>query len=189
MMRTMEMKKMKNKKVATEEVSLKIEDYFLLTWKAKTSQFSYNEHFTKKVYMILIERLKEFDNKRKVQQAVADKLSWMIACYNDDHHGKGYTDDSIAYDGSYVNGLTAEWERANVLAIGYGKVVKDIGKLLRNIKKTRNRLNSIAKVIVNIYNSSDEIKAKKFEEVAKDFKICMSKYKLLNNGRMIAIAS
>lgn len=167
-------------------MSLKIEDYFLLTWKARTNQFSYNEHFTKKVYMTLVDRQKELVNKQKVQEAVSDKLSWMIACYYEEHHGKGYTDDLAAYDESYVNGLSAEWERANVLAIGYGKVVKDIGRLLRNIKKTRNRLNSIAKVIVNIYNSSDEIKAKKFEEVAKDFKTCMSKYKLLSNGRTIA---
>lgn len=164
----------------------KVEDYFLLTSipidrkdPSKGFKFSFSEHFTKDIYFKLINILKEFESKEELEKDIYNKFGWMISWYEDGV-------DKEDWDQIYLENLKSKAEHTYATMLGYKKIEEYIAKQLKNIKQSRNRLISIAQVIVNIYNNAKDIKQKPFVKVAEDFKKNMSKYKILDNGRMIA---
>lgn len=170
--------------VGAKPVDLNIEKYFLLKSKAvdkkdpsKGFYYTYTEHFTKNVYLRLVNILKELQRQQAIEESTQSHLSYLLAC----EESKGKIDDQ-----DYLDLLTLKWTQSYATMLGYEKMRQRIAKLLRNVKKTRNRLYSICHVICNIYNSSDDIKKKPFKEVAEDFSKMLSKYKILDSGRMIA---
>lgn len=148
---------------------------------SKGFQFTYTEHFTKDIYLRLVSILKEFQKKWQIENSVQGHLSYLIGCKAAEAKEKGKIDDQ-----DYLDLLTLKWEQSYAAALGYEKLMLRTGKLLRNVKKTRNRLNSICHVVCNIYNNNDELKNKPLKEVAEDFSKMLSKYRILDNGRMIA---
>lgn len=176
-----------------EPVDLSIEKYFRLKLKvvdrkdpSKGFYYTYTEHFTKDVYLRAVSILKELQKKQQIQNNLQGHLSYLIADKVEDIKNDSLCRGKVADHQDYLDLLTLKWEQAYAAMLGYEKMKQHIAKLLRNIKKTRNRLYSICHVICNIYNSSEDIKRKSFKEVAEDFSKMLSKYKILDNGRMIA---
>lgn len=158
------------------QTNLKVESYFLLKSKAvdkndpsKGFFYTYSEHFTEDVYRKLVSIQKEYIKKMHIEETLAGKISCMIASAEEE-------DVSVA---------ALKWEQTYATALGYKRLVGTLAKTLRNVKKTRNRLNSICRVICNIYNSNEDVKKRPFEEVAADFKIALSIYRILDDGRMV----
>lgn len=176
-----------------EPVDLSGEKYFSLKQKAvdrkdpsKGFYFTYTEHFTKDVYLRLVSILKELQKKRQIENNLQGHLSYLIGFKAEDIKNDSLCRGKVVDHQDYLDLLTLKWEQAYTSMLGYEKMMLHIGKLLRNTKKTRNRLNSICHVVCNIYNNNEDIKKKPFKEVAEDFSRMLSKYRILDNGRMIA---
>lgn len=176
-----------------ESVHLSIEKYFLLKQKAvdrkdpsKGFYYTYTEHFTKDVYLRAVNILKELQKKQQIQNSLQGHLSYLISFKVEDIKDDSLCRGKVADHQDYLDLLTLKWEQSYAAMLGYEKMKQHLAKQLRNIKKTRNRLYSICHVICNIYNSSEDIKKKSFKEVAEDFSKMLSKYTILDNGRMIA---
>lgn len=136
----------------------------------KNNKITYRETFTKEVYYALVSNLKDYERKLKVNNDIFNKFEDLLAIYVDNQE-----------DYEYTKLLIIEWEAQKMKAFGYKEHIKNVGKLLKNIKQTRNRMYSIIKVIVNIYNLD---KKTSFKEKKESFEKMMSEYFLLDNGKL-----
>lgn len=176
-----------------EPVDLSVEKYFSLKQKAvdrkdpsKGFYYTYTERFTKDVYSRLVNFLKELQKKWQIENNMQGHLSYLISFKVEDIKNDSLCRGKVADHQDYLNLLTLKWEKSYAAMLGYEKMKQRIAKMLRNIKKTRNRLYSICHVVCNIYNNSEDVKKKPFKEVAEDFSKMLSKYKILDSGKMIA---
>lgn len=136
----------------------------------KNNKITYKETFTKEIYYALVSNLKDYERKLKVNSDIFNKLEDLLASCVDNQE-----------DYEYTKLLIIEWEAQKMKVLGYKEHIKSVGKFLKNIKRTRNIMYSIIKVIVNIYNLD---KKTSFKEKKESFEKIMSEYFLLDNGKL-----
>lgn len=66
---------------------------------------------------------------------------------------------------------------------GLEVAIQKLNEAIRNFKRTMKRAESIAHVMINIYNGSGYTKS--FEETKEDFDNAMSNYEILKNGNFV----
>lgn len=147
---------------------LPLKNFFTLI--EKNNKITYKETFTKKVYYAIVSNLKDYERKLKVNNDIFNKLEDLLA---------SYVDNQADYE--YTKLLIVEWEAQKMKVFGYKEHIKSVGKFLKNIKRTRNRMYSIIKVIVNIYNLD---KKTSFNKKKESFEKMIGEYFLLDDGKL-----